>query len=60
MVEAVLLPAVLDSRLWAWARTIRRLARSRALRLQQQAQALVDLEQPAGARPLPSRSTCPA
>ena len=53
MVEAVLLPAVLDSRLWAWARTIRRLARSRALRLQQQAQALVDLEQPAGAGPLP-------
>lgn len=48
MVEAVLLPAVLDSRLAAWARTTLRQARTRAHRLQEQAQVLVDLEQQAG------------
>ncbi len=48
LVQAVLLPAVLDSRLVAWARTTLRQARTRAHRLQQQAQVLVDLEQQAG------------
>jgi len=45
LVQAVLLPAVLDSRLVAWTRTTLRQARTRAHRLQEQAQVLVDLEQ---------------
>jgi len=45
LVEAVLLPAVLDSRLMAWTRTTLREARTRAHRLQEQAQVLEDLEQ---------------
>jgi len=48
LVEAVLLPAVLDSRLGAWTRTTLREARTRAHRLQEQAQLLVDLEQQGG------------
>jgi len=48
LVQAVLLPAVLDSRLVAWARTTLRTARTRAHRLQQQARVLVDLEQQPG------------
>ena len=44
LVEAVLLPAVLDSRLVAWTRTTLREARTRAHRLQEQAQVLEDLQ----------------
>jgi hypothetical protein len=44
-VELVLVPAVLDSRLWAWTKGAALEARTRAHRLQEQAQVLVDLEQ---------------
>ena len=44
-VELVVVPAVLDSRLWAWTRGALVEARTRAHRLREQAQVLVDLEQ---------------
>ena len=43
-VELVLVPAVLDSRLWSWTRGALVEARTRAQRLREQAQVLVDLE----------------
>ena len=43
-VELVLVPAVLDSRLWSWTRGALVEARARAQRLQEQTQVLVDLE----------------
>jgi len=43
-VELVLGSAVLDSRLWAWTKGVLVQARTRAHRLQEQAQVLVDLE----------------
>ncbi len=47
-VELVLVPAVLDSRVWAWTRATVHQARTRAQRLQEQAQVLVDLERQRG------------
>jgi hypothetical protein len=47
-IELVLVPAVLDSRLWAWARSTARQARTRAQRLHEQAQVLMDLERQRG------------
>ena len=44
LAELVLVPAVLDSRLWAWTRGALVQARTRAHRLQEQAQVVVDLE----------------
>ncbi len=43
-VELVLVPAVLDSRIWAWTKGTLQQARTRAHRLQEQAQVLVDLQ----------------
>ncbi len=48
LVELVLVPAILDSRLWTWVRSTARQARTRAERLQEQAQVLVDLERQKG------------
>jgi hypothetical protein len=48
LVELVLVPAVLDSRLWAWTRSTVRQARTRAERLHEQAQVVVDLERQSG------------
>jgi len=54
LVEAVLLPAVLGSRLWASTRTTLREARTQAHRLHEQAQVLTDLQrQRAEDQPLP-------
>lgn len=44
LAEVVLVPTVLDSRLWAWVRGALREARTRAQGLREQAQVLVDLE----------------
>lgn len=44
LIEAVLIPAVVDSRLAAWGRGVLREARTRAQGLQEQAQVVVDLE----------------
>lgn len=45
LAEVVLVPTILDSRLWAWMRSVLREAHTRAQGLQEQAQVLVDLEQ---------------
>ncbi len=54
-VELVLVPAVLDSRLWVWTRSTLQQARTRAHGLQEQAQVLVDLQrqEQAEQEPLP-------
>ena len=44
-VELVIVPAVLDSRLWSWAKGVLSEARTRARRLQEQAGVLADLKQ---------------
>lgn len=44
LVEVVLVPAVLDSRLWAWMRRTLKNTRDRAQKLRERAQVLVDLE----------------
>ena len=45
LVEVVLVPSVLDSRLWGWVRGLVREARTRAQRLHDQARLIVNLEQ---------------
>lgn len=51
-VEFVLVPAVLDSRLWAWIKGALVEARMRGQQLQEQAQVLVDLERQDGSQVL--------